>query len=214
MSDARGRQAARIAIGNGGWICYRSSDLAERLFVRVAEAPDGRLEVGDLFIPFEAPPSARQFQRLSEHLTALAAMVNERDAAQSVRERLMIPGPDLRTAASYFATTTWEHHWAAHMLHSQVAGSDVPKAPRRGLPRRPLPSEDPDLSLTAPTTKPHPDEFYRQVAEVYAAAAARSERPAAWIAEVNEIPVNTVRRWVAEARRRRHLPPGRKGRAG
>ncbi|SCL25424.1 hypothetical protein GA0074694_6197 [Micromonospora inyonensis] len=60
----------------------------------------------------------------------------------------------------------------------------------------------------------NPDGFYRLVAAAYVAAVASSGKPAAVIAERSEVPVATVHRWIAEARRRGFLPPARKGRAG
>lgn len=59
-----------------------------------------------------------------------------------------------------------------------------------------------------------PEGFYRRVATTYRSAAVDSRQPAVVIAEENDVPVETVRRWIKEARRRGFLPPGRKGRAG
>lgn len=59
-----------------------------------------------------------------------------------------------------------------------------------------------------------PESFYRQVAEAYVIAVRRSNKPAADLADQAGVPVATVHRWIAEARRRGHLAPARKGRAG
>jgi hypothetical protein len=59
-----------------------------------------------------------------------------------------------------------------------------------------------------------PDGFYRQVAQAYNAAVATTEKPAKLIAEQAEVPVPTVHRWIAEARRRNFLPRARRGKAG
>lgn len=59
-----------------------------------------------------------------------------------------------------------------------------------------------------------PDDFYRNFALAYRSAAAESSKPAVVLAKENDVPVETVRRWVKEARRRKHLEPGQKGRAG
>jgi hypothetical protein len=59
-----------------------------------------------------------------------------------------------------------------------------------------------------------PDGFYKRVAEVYRELAGWSNRPAVELAKANDVPVSTAHRWVKEARRRGHLPPGRKGRRG
>lgn len=55
--------------------------------------------------------------------------------------------------------------------------------------------------------------FYQRVAAAYRSAATESGRPAVVLAEENEVPVETVRRWVKEARRRGFLEAGGKGRA-
>ena len=59
-----------------------------------------------------------------------------------------------------------------------------------------------------------PDSFYRRVAEVYAELALLSRRPATDMAEASGVSAASVHRWVAEARRRGHLPraePARRG---
>lgn len=59
-----------------------------------------------------------------------------------------------------------------------------------------------------------PDEFYSEVATAYRQYAEASKSPAAAMAQEAEVPVKTVHRWISEARRRGHLPPGRRGRVG
>ncbi|MEJ7766151.1 MAG: hypothetical protein WKF86_11710, partial [Acidimicrobiales bacterium] len=75
-----------------------------------------------------------------------------------------------------------------------------------GRPRVPLgrPGETPEDR----------DDFYRRVAKAYTSAAVDSGRPAAVLAEENETPIDTVHRWVKEARRRGHLAAGRPRKAG
>ena len=58
------------------------------------------------------------------------------------------------------------------------------------------------------------DRFYQRFAATYRSAATESSKPAVILAGENDVPVETVRRWIKEARRRGHLEPGRKGRAG
>lgn len=58
-----------------------------------------------------------------------------------------------------------------------------------------------------------PDAFYRAVAEAYREYLTTTKAPATAIAEEADVPVGTVYRWVREARRRGHLPPGERGRA-
>lgn len=58
-----------------------------------------------------------------------------------------------------------------------------------------------------------PDAFYARVAEAYRSAAAASNKPAVTLAEENDVPVDTARGWIREARRRGFLERGRKGHA-
>lgn len=69
------------------------------------------------------------------------------------------------------------------------------------------------MSLTRPNGT-DPDGFARRVAEAYNNAILTTSKPARLLAEEAGVPVPTVHRWIAEARRRGHLSPGRKGVAG
>lgn len=59
-----------------------------------------------------------------------------------------------------------------------------------------------------------PERFYARVAEAYNDLIGETSAPAPLLAQEAGVPVPTVHRWIAEARRRGHLPPARKGRAG
>lgn len=86
-------------------------------------------------------------------------------------------------------------------LRARAPGRRIVERPREPLGR---PGPDPERL----------DDFYLRVAEAYSSAAETSGRPAAVLAEENDVPVGTVHRWVREARRRGHLGPGRRGVAG
>jgi hypothetical protein len=58
-----------------------------------------------------------------------------------------------------------------------------------------------------------PDRFYQRVAEAYGYLAETTHAPAAELAELNDVPLTTVHRWVKEARVRGFLAPGQRGRA-
>ena len=59
-----------------------------------------------------------------------------------------------------------------------------------------------------------PDEFYAEVAAIYAGLVSHTHQPVAVIADANNVPRTTAHRWVKEARVRGMLPPGRPGKAG
>lgn len=58
------------------------------------------------------------------------------------------------------------------------------------------------------------DEFYAEVAAVYASLVSETHQPVAVIAEKNQVARVTAHRWVKQARDRGLLPPGRPGKAG
>ncbi|MFD5862605.1 hypothetical protein [Streptomyces chartreusis] len=58
------------------------------------------------------------------------------------------------------------------------------------------------------------DDFLNDVADAYRWVTETGNSPAPAIAEIAEVPVRTVHRWVYEARKRGILPPARAGRAG
>jgi hypothetical protein len=59
-----------------------------------------------------------------------------------------------------------------------------------------------------------PDAFYSLVADAYREYAPQTSKPGTRIAEEAGVPIGTAHGWIREARRRGHLPPGRKGKAG
>jgi hypothetical protein len=66
--------------------------------------------------------------------------------------------------------------------------------------------------IRVPKTRPYPEDFYKQVANIYSALAAiGSKQPAVEIAEASKVPTSTVHRWVKEARRLNLLPEGQRG---
>lgn len=75
----------------------------------------------------------------------------------------------------------------------------------------------PGQDINRPLGRPDgtdPETFYRRVALKYRFTAARSRHPAVVMAEEANVPVNTVRTWIKEARRRKFLPAGERGKAG
>src|SRR5215211_4076048 len=93
--------AERLTVGNGGWVCYQSQELAA-VYVRLAEQPDGRLAMTELYLAEDDTLDANRLRRIP--LGRIEAWANG-PAASSIRARLGIPGPDLRRAAGYFGQT-------------------------------------------------------------------------------------------------------------
>ena len=65
--------------------------------------------------------------------------------------------------------------------------------------------------LSRPERRKLDDGFFQLVADAYRGAAALGLPPAKTLAQESESPPGTVNRWIAEARRRGHLPPAQPG---
>jgi hypothetical protein len=70
------------------------------------------------------------------------------------------------------------------------------------------------IKLAKPASGRLTDEFLRDLAALYLTTVEAGKAPAPAIAGIANVPVRTVHRWVAEARRRGILPPAVKGKAG
>jgi hypothetical protein len=67
------------------------------------------------------------------------------------------------------------------------------------------------LKLTRPAKRRLPDEFYYDVSIAYTDAVEAGLNPRKTLAADSGAPADTVARWVGEARKRGHLPPGEPG---
>jgi hypothetical protein len=65
--------------------------------------------------------------------------------------------------------------------------------------------------LSRPRSRRLDDDFYGLVADAYRGAVVNGLPPSKTLAEDSETPPGTVNRWIAEARRRGHLPPAEPG---
>lgn len=87
---------------------------------------------------------------------------------------------------------------AEELAHKWFSSRSVPTNGKLAALRRP------DDRIT--------DEFLIHLTAVYLELAAQKRAPAPVIAEQTGAPVRTVHRWIYEARKRGHLPPGHRGR--
>ena len=141
-------------------------------------------------------------------ITVVEEILNLPHIAERVRAHIDQPGPDLRTAASYFATGWFgtdsngrAPHWGAEMLHSQYSGSPVPVAP--AVESNYQPPATIDCHLAVPMSKPWPDEFYRSVWNLKQQIRARGGRD--WnlrIAAANNVSLTTAAGWTKRAKER------------
>jgi hypothetical protein len=171
-----------LSVGTGGWVGCAVDDAAP-FYVRFALDEHGRLSPVELHLAPGATITTVVLQRLP--LVDLELDVNEGPARQPLLDRLEGEAPD--PVAALAATMP----------------KPAPRAPVRLVT---------SAVLVQPDKRPHPDSFYQGVARLYRRLARETRRPAVVIAEANHVPVTTAHRWIKEARRRGHLPPGQKGR--
>lgn len=178
-----------IAVGQGGWARCNLPALEDLddLLVFVTEAEHGRFVLAEVVIQARHGVSTRLLRVVP--LGRIETALNSPAIATELRRKLVTPlgetPPGMESAP-------------------QVSG-------RFGRGRRARPA---GLALEVPPDARKPDEFYMQVAEVFAEVARTSKQPAVDLAAANEVPVTTVHRWVKEARRRGLMAPGRRSREG
>ena len=168
----------------GGWVSLRLEG-DRTVHVRFGDAADGRLVALELYIA-DGVIDAQLLKSIP--LQRLEAVVNQHNPIGPMREFLLREQPSSPKVPS-FEKPDWR---SAMRIRRQVQA-------RVQLPE---------------TRGRYPDAFYEDVAHAYGWCVANGEQPAVAIADANEVAVNTVRRWIKEARRRGALPAGRQGRAG
>lgn len=197
-------------IKNDGWIsCELDDDL--RVHLHVAMRDDVVVTHGDavvvngLYIHADEI-TTETFRRV--HPARILAAVNQLDDEQ-IWERteggVRLSDEYKRSAAFAVRLVAFSSPGDAGLaideLRARAEGRRIVERPREPLGR---PGTDPALL----------DDFYRRVADAYTSASVGSGRPASALAEENRVPINTVYKWVREARRRGHLEPGRQGKVG
>jgi hypothetical protein len=110
-----------LSIGNGGWLEVSGLPKNRRWLVRVGDH-DGHLALDELYACDGITPGALASFPVSE----ITAWINRADVAGRIRQRLLLPGPDLRRAASYWASGSSRRdangrgdHWCTEMLLAQ-----------------------------------------------------------------------------------------------
>jgi len=218
----------RASIGNGGWVGIDDAGLPGPLYVRLREDKDGRLRISEFYLDASQAENEITQRHLRElPLSRIEGFLNTERQREYLLANWNMPAPDLSTYASYFVTTfhSWHrqnlrNNWVASSFASQfhpdvkVPGLD-PVPPMRRVSRKwEVVSEDRDYRLSAGPVDGLTDDFLRDVARAYAAAAARGEPPNVAIARQTGYSTKSVQRWVYTARLRGIMPRGRKGRVG
>jgi hypothetical protein len=197
--------AVEMYVLGGGWclvvddrrsrVAAESSELGQRrmpmlgLQVRFADRA-GRLEVVELHWLKASSEGAITGEDLrAVRLGQIEASANSPRIAEKIRESL---GHDQELKWSQPAIT------AGHLVERLAK----------------LVADRPRKKLRVPEGRgKYPDSFYDLVGSLYVLAASRSQPPAPFIAEMAEVPVSTVHRWIREARRRGFLAPSKRRKA-
>lgn len=225
-----GRVRGRLFPVGDDWYEWRQEPpLPACVLVQIANSPGGRLVLAGLRIDgaptaellravpvgrIEAAANAQltivddtiaptEVERTARYPTALSRSADRGwetvELDKALTRPVTRPAPAGRSAAPDLSLTTGSAGGAA-----VKSGVLVRRFGRRGLAGR---SDESGR-------RGRPDEFYREIADVYLDLAQASPRPASDLAESNGVPVTTAHRWIKEARRRGFLPPGRPGKAG
>lgn len=170
-----------------GWARYfpaKSSETWEIVFVRFGFPPPGEAELTP--DAYRGPIRVRDLWVSVERGEVLSALTRS------------LPFGRFESAVNQ------PRHYAALAPH--LGPFRFVSLPQGGLWSSELPTiedEKPELKLTIPKGgRRKPDEFYHQVADVFAWLATTSRSPAEDLAKINDVNVTTVHRWVREARAR------------
>lgn len=156
-------------------------------------------------------------------LGAIEHAANRSELGAAIRGRLHMPGPLLRTAAAFFASSFGTRdrqplrpHWAADMMWSQIDESIAPaaEAPPDQAPSVTSTWITTEVDATLPVEVKGSPEFFAAVADTYRELVAVTRAPAQPMADANGVPVTTVYYWIRQARELGYLAPGTRGKAG
>ncbi len=185
---------ARLSTGRGGWFRWHD-EAGWTLYARFLPDPAGRFRPRAVYLEAPEGSSVSVTDLAAVPLRRMEAMLNSPgDLADLLRLSSFQQAPGATTVDE--ATDRWAR---------EIGLADAKPAAT---------TRKPPLRITVPPGRRRPDVFYERVARAYSWLAEQGNRPAAVLAEVNEVPVSTVHRWVKEARRRGLLGPGRRGGAG
>jgi hypothetical protein len=193
-----GRQVLCVDMSshNRGWAAYFSSTITDSgALVLVRVAPE---------LPPLAGPSAAQRGPAGAALEVKEVRVTAGLRAGGFASSLLREIPILRIEAAINQTA--HRQVLADRMSDDPTTADSPGGVRfRTPPTKTLTMDRRSLVIADPGGYRKPDEFYRQVADLFLYQAAVSARPAHDIAEANGIPVATVHRWIREAKARKVL---------
>jgi hypothetical protein len=206
--------AERIQVGQAaGWCLVEVDDPGIVVKVRFTVSDTGRLAIAEMVLARSPGITADSLRSIPVGRIEAWANGPGRGGILSAIATSAEPVPD--------STTDWSDYGPARAAEAltldkaaalgvseQFAAGQLAIGP--GMDGKPvvLRSRVRNLVLRVPQGQPKPDTFYREVARIYSEVAVDSPRPAAVIAEANDIPTARVHGWVKEARSRGLLTAG------
>ena len=217
MSREHPKPSIGVRIGNGGWVCVDGTDIPGELHLRVALNESGRLKIREMYLNpgFDLEASDLRLLplgRIEGFLNEIAEMINQRIglacAASGVADLVQAYGTTFGRKASGWVPDAYRAQ-----IDPQLSSGNIRSPSLKRL--HPIAEIAPRPRVTRPDTRAgFTDAFYGEVAAAYMWLVSVGLAPAPHIAEETGAPVATVHRWVGEARKRGHLAPAARGRAG
>ncbi|MFL6164509.1 MAG: hypothetical protein ACJ74U_20115 [Jatrophihabitantaceae bacterium] len=214
-----------FSIGRAGWVRFESADCPPT-YLRYLPDEIGRWTLRELMMDASESPAITAATLAALPLAQIEFNVNyyadlmegSQEGGQTLSSAVGGPaaGSNVAVLASHFATGFVKYQpekWVALAQQGKQVGKE-----RRAVGAK-RPTLDVDYRLTEPPPGRLTDEFLGKVARAYAAAMVRGEAPLqAMIADLRAAGAGdyrrAVERWVATARKRGVMPPGKKGARG
>ncbi len=191
----------RVEGGTGPWFLWYLPD-AQDVRVHLVDR-GGRILIDAVHVEALAGTSLGSSDLRPLQLSRLEAVLNDPHAAELVRDVLDRAGPaSHRPGRARDRRAAWERAGEQR----EEAHALLRYAGEAGDARRA------ELREQAESRGRRPDEFYKQVAEEVARAAALTRSPVAQVATDLDVAPSAVHRWLREARRRGIASPGREAR--
>jgi hypothetical protein len=216
----------RITLMAAGWCRVSVDDPALTIMARLTTTANGRIAIAEIVLARFPGVTADALRAIPiGRLEAWANGPGREDVIAEIERRSLAESENsdldsrVRSLADTWARwgTSPEALAAEESRMEEVAALGVSEQFNAGeigigwgLDGKPvvLRSRIRNLQLRIPEGQPKPDSFYQEVARLFGEIAVNSPRPAAVLAEANDVKPSTVHGWVKEARRRGLLAPG------
>jgi hypothetical protein len=192
----------------GGWVRLQSrEDEDTRVYVQL-DFSDARPEIRKAMMTSRSRISARSWRHVPFDAIEVQGLMTIGGLDEILRRpNDVVASPE--ALEQYFEATAEEYgSYSGFQIGDHVVG------PFHDADGQPAAQPFVHVRALEAPERPIPDEFYEELAKVYEGFVGNKVAPAPAIAQGARVSVRTVHGWISEARRRGHLPPARRGRAG